>query len=80
MIRNSAFQPVSQYFKSDSKFPALNRKIDAICWALIRFLRSHDCDRILKVLWSKSLLASNPKGLREVDFSPRGKEMSKFEI
>ena len=33
-----------------------------------------DCDFILKVLWSKSLLVSNPKGLKKSELFSQGTE------
>ena len=30
-----------------------------------------ECDFILETLWSKSLLASSPKGLKNLNFSPK---------
>ena len=42
------------------------------------FVALVDCDFILKVLWSKSLLASNPKGLKNVDVSPKGQRNVKI--
>ena len=33
-----------------------------------------ECDFVLEVLWSKLLLASNPKGLKKFHFFPQGTE------
>ena len=43
-----------------------------------RFEALVECDFILEILWSKSLLASNPKRLKRLSFSPEG--LTKSEI
>ena len=65
--------------KSDSKFSALNRKVDVVSRPWVGFLSFRyryevliECDLNLEVLWSKSLLSSNPKGLKKLTFSPKG--------
>ena len=59
------------FLKSDSKFSALNRKIHAASRPSIelmsftyRYEALAEDDFILEVLWSKSFLAANPKGLK----------------
>ena len=44
------------------------------------FVALVDCGFILNVLWSESLLASDPTGFKNLNFSPKGQKMSKFEI
>ena len=61
----------SVLLRSDSKVSALNQKIDGVSRPSLGLLSLRhciealiECDFILEVLWSKKLLASNPKGLK----------------
>ena len=79
-MRNHLTLPDSDQLKSDSKVTALNRKIDAVSRPSIGFLSfSYRSEALieygfnLEVLLSKSLLASNPKGLKNRAFrNPKG--------
>ena len=62
MIQNSM-----HYF--EKLIPFLSHESDSCCSGY-RFGALADCDFILEVLWSKSPLASNPKGLEK--FSLKG--------
>ena len=61
------------------KFSALDQKMNLVSWPLIRLLSFRYCfealvkfDIILEALWFNSLLASNPKGLKKLNFSLKG--------
>ena len=73
--------------KSDSKFSALNQKNGCCFSAMNRTLSLRycfealvECNFILEVLWSKSLLASNPKGPKNWTFLLGNRNLSRFEI